>query len=71
MATEAANSMATETANSKSEELALLAEYKELLAEAILTGNKELVLSIKRRISILEAGLAREAKIINQSTSKV
>ena len=43
---------------SHKEELALLAEYKELLAEAILTGNKELVVSIKRRTTILEAGLA-------------
>ena len=50
--------MASEAANNRLEELALLAEYKELLAAAILTGNKELVASIKRRICILEAGLA-------------
>ena len=49
--------MVAEAPNSRLEELALLAEYKELLAEAILTGNKELVASIKKRISILEAGL--------------
>ncbi len=48
--------MAAEAPNSRLEELVLLAEYKELLSEAILTGNKELVASIKRRISILEAG---------------
>ena len=50
--------MASEAANSRMEELVLLAEYKELLAAAILIGNKELIASIKRRISILEAGLA-------------
>ena len=49
--------MAAETANNRLEELVLLAEYKELLAEAILTRNKELVASIIRRIYILEAGL--------------
>ena len=48
--------MAAEAPNSRLEELLLLAEYKELLAEAISTGNNELIASIKRRIKILEAG---------------
>ena len=48
--------MTAEAPNSRLEELALLKQYKELLSEAILTGNKELVASIKKRISILEAG---------------
>ena len=50
--------MAAEAPNSRLEELALLAEYKELFAEAISTGNNELIASIKRRIKILEAGFA-------------
>ena len=50
--------MTAEAPNSRLEELALLKQYKELLSEAILTGNKELVASIKSRISILEAELA-------------
>lgn len=50
--------MAVEAANNRLEEILLLAEYKELLAEAILTRNKDLVASIIRRIYILEAGLA-------------
>ena len=48
--------MAAEAPNSRLEELVLLAEYKELLTEAILARNKELVASIMRRIYILEAG---------------
>ena len=49
--------MTAEAPNSRLEELALLKEYKELLSEAILIGNKELVASIKKRINILESGL--------------
>ena len=36
----------------------MLVEYKELLEEALLIGNKELIESLKRRINILEARLA-------------
>ena len=50
--------MASEAANNRLEELLLLEEYRELLAEALLIGNRELIASLKRRISILEAGLA-------------
>ena len=48
--------MTAEAPNSRLEDLVLLEEYKELLAEAILTRNKELVASIMKRIYILEAG---------------
>ena len=36
----------------------LLVEYKNLLATAVVTKNKQLLASIKQRISILEAWLA-------------
>ena len=36
----------------------LLVEYKKLLATAVVTQNKQLLASIKQRISILEAWLA-------------
>ena len=35
-------------------ELELLAEYKEMLQEALLIGNDELTAAIEKRISILE-----------------
>ena len=51
--------MSAEAPNNRLEELVLLADYKEMLSEAILIGNQELIASIKRRINILEAGLAK------------
>ena len=44
----------------RGEKLALLAEYRGLLAEALLIGNKALVASIKTRISMLEHSLFRQ-----------
>ena len=44
----------------RGEKLALLAEYRGLLAEALLVGNKALVASIKTRISMLEHSLFRQ-----------
>ena len=43
------------------EELMLLAEYMEMLAEAILIGHQELVASLERRIILLEAGLKKRS----------
>ena len=43
------------------EELMLLAEYMEMLAEAILIGHQELVASLERRITLLEAGLKKRS----------
>ena len=44
----------------RGEKLALLKEYQGLLAEALLIGHKELIASIKIRISILEHSLFRQ-----------
>ena len=48
-----------DAATRRLQELVLLDEYLEMLAEAILIGNQELIVSIKRRIAILEKGLSK------------
>ena len=54
--------MASEKPNlTRLEELALLAEYIQMLAEAIQIGHPELVASLKRRITLLEAGLKKRS----------
>jgi len=45
------------------EELALLADYIQMLAEAIQIGHQELVASLKRRITLLEAGLKKRSSL--------